>query len=284
MRRYGITLRYAIITTFCAAAALMMGITDAYVGSAGVGGAGYGTLGVLGACSIYGWYLDCCNCYGYRYFDCWLNDVNRYFLCGRNKNWRDSFGHTRLHRAIYRQDIEELETSLASNLDLSIQTANTLSCENSTALVLANEHVDKNQGLYPRLDKTLAERVYALISDAVKRDIIAGWKAQTEETIAFLYVGSRAQLSRDVAIIISDYCFDDHIPKQIERLVNRNPQLQQVVQTRAIELIFSKINQRDQQEAQNKKDAPSISITVQNEEENKAHIEEPSMGYTRLAT
>jgi hypothetical protein len=237
---------------------------------------------VLGACSIYGWYLDCCNCYGYRYFHCWLNDVNRYFLCGRNKNWRDYFGHTRLHRAIYRQDIEELETSLASNPDLSIQTANTLYCENSTALVLAD------QGLSIRnldeIQKTLAEKVYILVSNAIKRDILACWKAKTEETIGFLYEGSRAQLSRDVAIIISDYCFDDHIPTQIKRLVNRNPQLQQVVQTRAIELIFSKINQRDQQEAQNKMDAPSISITVQNEEENKAHIEEPSMGYTRLAT
>lgn len=268
--RYGVTMQYVAITTLGALAVSGMGISEA-----AIGGNGGPTIFIT---ALYSCVSAAMVCLSPDMFRSWLNDINRYFLCGRSKNWKDYFGNTRLHQAIYRQDIAEVQVALTSEPDLTIQNEKNENInEPSTALVLANECINKKH-----MDEILAARVYDLVSEAAKKNIVGCWETQTETTISLLYHYSGRHLSRDTALIVSDYCFDDHLPKQIELLVNRNPLLQETVQKEAIKLICFEIHQRKQLESQNKRRTPALAINVGVNDEEIIPIVSRSDGYVAL--
>lgn len=269
--RYGVTSQYVMFTTIGAVAVSVMGISEA-----AYGGNGGSTILITG---LYSSISAAMVCLSPDIFRSWLNDVNRYFLCGRNKNWKDNFGNTRLHRAIYRHDTVEVRESLASGPDLTIlNEKNEITKEPSTALVLANEFLTRDG------DESFGAKVgvYNLVSDAVNKDLVDRFKKQTEEIICLLHAYSRKQLSRDAAIIVSDYCFDDRLPEQIGLLVNRNPQLQLAIQNSAVKSICFQIHQREQRESRNKNGSPVLAISVNVKEEGVSVGHHPE-GYMRLA-
>lgn len=244
-QRYGVTMQYAMLTTMGTFLVTAVGISEF-----ATGGDGRLITIIIG---FYGCIAGALFYLSQEIFHSWLNDLNYYFRRGGHKDSKDYFGNTKLHRAVYGQEIAKVEEFLKEELDLTIQNEkNDDNKKSRTALDLAHRcTLDK-----VHMNPELSQRIKTLISNAVSSEIINRWREGAIKINAY----SGGALSSNIASIVSCYLFDECLSREIPKFVQYNAELKNSFLEKGKTLIFSEINQIEMRELRSKNRDAVIAI------------------------
>lgn len=248
-QRYGVTMQYVMLTTIGTMLITVVGIPELATG-------GDGRLITI----MIGFYSCISGALFYlspEIFRSWLNDLNYYCRCGENKNSKDYFGNTKLHRAIYRQDIAKVQEFLKEEPDLTIQNDKNDDNEKSrTALDLAHRcTLDK-----VHMNEDLSQKIMTIIFDTVSSEIVNRWKVCNKSKSIKINVGSDNVLPVDIASIVSSYLFDEYLSQEVPKFVQYSTKLKSMVLEKGKDLIFSEICRVEMKELQSKNRDAAIAI------------------------